>query len=36
MPMLHHSFGEEIFPIMQPEPPLMQPEAISSHPVAVT
>jgi len=32
----HHSFGEEIFPNIQPELPLAQPEAISSCAVAVT
>jgi len=32
--MPDHSFSEEIFPNIQSEPPLMQLEAISSHPIA--
>ena len=33
-PVPDHSFSEDIFPDIQSEPPLMQPEAISSHPVS--
>ena len=33
IPMPDHSFGEEIFPNTQPEPPLAQYEAIPSHPI---
>lgn len=32
LPMLDHSFTDEIFPNIQPEPPLMQLEAICSRP----
>lgn len=32
--MLTHSFHEETFPNIQPEPPLVQIEAISSCPIA--
>jgi len=35
-PMPHHYFQEEIFPVIQPEPPLAQIKAITSHPVIVT
>ena len=33
-PMPDHSFSKEIFPNIQPKPPLMQLEAISSRPIA--
>ena len=33
-PVLHNSFGEEIFPDIRSEPPLVQLEAVSSCPVA--
>jgi len=33
-PRLHNSFSEEIFPDIQSEPPLTQPEAVASRPVA--
>ena len=36
MPVHYHSFTEEIFPNTQPDPPVAQHEAITSHPVAVT
>ena len=32
--MLDNPFGEEIFPNIQSKPPLAQPEAVSSHPIA--
>jgi len=32
--MPDHSFSKEIFPNIQSKPPLMQLEAISSHPIA--
>ena len=32
--MLDHSFSKEIFPNVQSKSPLMQLEAISSHPIA--
>lgn len=31
--MHHHSFGEKMFPTLQPDPPLVQFEAIISHPI---
>jgi len=31
--MLHNSFSEEIFPNIQPKPPLAQLQAIASHPI---
>jgi len=31
--MLYHSFGKQMFPNIQPEPPLAQLEAIPSHPI---
>jgi len=34
VPMSDHSFSKEIFHNIQPKPPLMQPEATSSHPIA--
>jgi len=34
VPMSDHSFSKEIFPNIQSKPPLMQPEAISSHAIA--
>jgi len=33
-PMPDHSFSKEIFPNIQSKPPLTQPEATSSHPMA--
>jgi len=33
VPMPHHSFQEEIFPNIQPEPPLARLEAISCSPI---
>jgi len=32
--MSDHSFGTEVFPNIQSKPPLMQLEAIDSHPIA--
>jgi len=34
VPMPDHSFSKEIFPNIKPKPPLTQPEAISSRPIA--
>ena len=34
VPMLDHSFSKEIFPNIQPKPPLTQLEAISSRPIS--
>ena len=34
VPLPHHSFQEEIFPNIQPEPLLAQLEAFTSHPIA--
>jgi len=34
VPIHHHSFREEVFPNIQPEPPLVQHEAIPSWPFA--
>ena len=34
IPVPDHSFGEEMFPNSQTEPPLVQLEAISPHPIA--
>jgi len=36
VPMPHHSFWEEMFPHIQPKPPLAQLEAIPSRPITVT
>jgi len=36
VPILHHSFCEEIFPNIQPKSPLVQLEAITSYPLTVT
>ena len=36
VPVPDHSFGEEFFPNIQPDQPLVQCEAITSHPIAVT
>lgn len=36
VPILHHSFCEEIFPNIQPKSPLVQLEAITSYPLSVT
>ena len=36
VPMHHRSFGGEIIPNIQPEPPPVQVEATPSHPIAVT
>ena len=36
VPLHRHSFGEEMFPNIQPEPPLAQLEAITPPPIAVT
>jgi len=33
VPMFDHSFSKEIFPYIQSQPPLMQLEPISSHPI---
>ncbi|KAK4827917.1 hypothetical protein QYF61_022365, partial [Mycteria americana] len=34
VPMLDHPFSKEVFPNIPPKPLLMQPKAISSHPIA--
>lgn len=36
VPLPHHSFVKETFPIIQSDPSLMQLEVITSHPIAVT
>lgn len=36
VPMLHHTFGEEISPNIQAEPLLAQLEAVTPHPITVT
>ena len=36
VPMHYRSFWEEIVPNTQPEPPLVKPEVVVSHPTAVT
>ena len=36
VPMYYQSFGEEIFPNIQPEPPLVQLKAITSYCITVT
>ena len=36
MPLHPHLLGGQIFPNIQPDPPLVQPEAITSCPIAVT
>lgn len=34
-PDLHHSSQEEISPTILPEPPVVQPNAIASHPISL-